>query len=276
MLDEKTLQTLSAPRSPVAESFRVTRTNIEFSSVDKEIRTMVITSSTKGEGKTTTASNLAVTFAQLGRRVLLVDTDFRRPMIHRVFGVDNRTGLTTTLLKHGNPLEYVRTTAVPGLSVLTSGPIPPNPAELLMTGTMKDFIDHVRTQFDHVLFDTPPVTIVTDAAIMATKVDGTILVVRSGAVDRRLLKRCKELLDQVKANLLGVVVNGINRENEAYYYQYYYYSYYGEGQPTSKRRKHRRRKKRSPAETVPIVREPQGIRSDIGQNEPPPPPPTKS
>jgi capsular exopolysaccharide synthesis family protein len=193
-------------------------------------------------------------------------------MIHRVFGIDNRAGLTTTLLKHGNPLEYVRTTSIPGLSVLTSGPIPPNPAELLMTSTMKDFIDHVRIQFDHVLFDTPPVTIVTDAAIMSTKVDGTILVVRSGHVDRRLLKRCRELLDQVKANILGVIVNGINRENEAYYNQYYYKSYYGEDLSPSKKRKHHVRKKRSPdIGTGPVVREPQGLRQDFGRNEPLPP-----
>lgn len=262
MLDERTLQTVSAPRSPVAEAFRVARTNIEFSGVDKEMKTILVTSSMKGEGKTTTASNLAVAFAQLGRRVLLVDTDFRRPMLHKVFGLDNRTGITTTLLKHGNPLEFVRATAVPGLSVLPSGPIPPNPAELLMTAAMARFLETVRPEFDHILFDTPPVTIVTDAAVLATQVDGVVLVVRSGAVDRRLLKRGRELLEQVKANILGVVVNGINRVNEAYYYQYYYYNYYGSAAAPTRRRRARKARRSAREEAAPAVREPAGVRDD--------------
>jgi len=268
MHDEKTLQTLANPRSPVAEAFRVARTNIEFSGVDQSIKTFLVTSSMKREGKTTVVSNLAVAFAQLGRKVLLVDADFRRPMLHRVFGLDNRHGITTSLLKKGDPLEFAHATAVPGLYVLPSGPIPPNPAELLMTAAMASFLERVIPQFDHVIFDTPPVTIVTDAAILSTKVDGVVLVVRSGKVDRRLLKRCREQLDQVKANVLGVVVNGINRENEAYYYQYYYYSYYGQSQ-TPQRRKRRTKKKRSARsgqDVAPTVREPQGVR--IGQEDP--------
>ena len=259
MHDEKPLQTISDPQSPVAEAFRVARTNIEFSGVDRDIRTLIVTSSTKGEGKTTTIANLAVAFAQLGRRVLLVDTDFRRPQLHRCFRLDNRQGLTTTLLKRGDPLEYIRDTTVAGLFVLPSGPIPPNPAELLMSSTMANFIDQVKGKFDHVLFDTPPVAIVTDAAIMSTKVDGTILVVRANGVDRRLLKRCRDLLEQVKANVLGVIVNGINKGNEAYYY-YYYNSYYEEsGTP----RKRRGRKKSGQGKAKPTaVREPQGFRPD--------------
>ncbi len=264
MIDNRTLQTLSNPHSPVAEAFRVARTNIEFSGVDQSIKTLLITSSMKGEGKSTVSSNLAVAFAQLGRKVLLVDADFRRPTLHRIFGLDNRHGITTSLLKKGDPLEFAHATAVPGLSVLPSGPIPPNPAELLMTAAMTAFLQRVVPLFDHVIFDAPPATIVTDAAILSTKVDGVVLVVRSGKVDRRLLKRCREQLDQVKANVLGVVVNGITRENEAYYYQYYYNSYYGQSQ-TPQRHKRRVRGKRggSVADAVPTVREPQGLR--VGQ-----------
>ena len=261
MIDDRTLQIVSNPRSPVAEAFRVARTNIEFSGVDKDMRTILVTSSMKGEGKTTVSANLAAAFAQLGRRVLIVDADFRRPMVHKVFGLDNRQGITTSLLKHGSPLEYVRPTAVPGLFALPSGPIPPNPSELLMTSAMAAFLESVKPQFDHIVFDTPPVTIVTDAAILTTKVDGTVLVVRSGTVDRRLLKRAMALLDQVKANILGVVVNGINRVNEAYYYQYYYYNYYGPSskEPSRRKRRVRRMKGASSEEAAPQVREVSGL-----------------
>ncbi len=247
---DPSLITHLAPKSPVAEAYRATRTNIEFSGVDREIRTLLVTSTTKAEGKSTTIGNLAITFAQLGRRVLLVDTDLRRPRLHRLFGVDNRFGLTNALLARGRYQEYVKACEVKNLSVLAAGPIPPNPTEMLMSHAMQQFLEQVRQEYDHILLDSPPVAVVTDAAILATKVDGVILVVQSGRVDRKLLQRTRDLLAQVKANVLGVILNGITPDHEEYYSQYYY-SYYADGEPQkgSRRSRARRRRKKAAVRT---------------------------
>ena len=216
------LVTFHDPLSMISEAFKMCRTNIEFSAIDRELKSICITSSLQSEGKSITITNLAITFAQIGRRVLLVDADLRRPSVHKLFGLSNRRGLTTMLLAGAKPDDAMQATQIENLTVLTSGPIPPNPAELLMSASMNRFIERVREEYDLVLFDSPPVGAVTDAAIIATKMDGTIFVIRAGKVERKQLQRSAELLKQVKANVLGYILNGINAGNDDYYHYYYY------------------------------------------------------
>lgn len=212
------------PKSPVAEAYRVLRTNIQFASVDKPVQVMAVTSATPGEGKTTTIANLAITFAQSGSKVLLVDADLRKPTVHKVFGLFNATGVTTVLAHHVDYATCVDKTEVDNLSVLTSGPIPPNPSELLSSNAMKSLLERIKADYDIILIDSPPVGVVTDAAVLSTIVDGIIMVTSSAQVEIDAAKQAKELLDKVKANILGVVLNKITKGNHKnYYYNYYYY-----------------------------------------------------
>ncbi|MDF2532093.1 MAG: capsular biosynthesis protein [Clostridia bacterium] len=211
------------PKSPVAESYRVLRTNIQFTSVDKPIKTMVVTSSGPGEGKTTTIANLAIAFAQSGSKVLLIDADLRKPRIHKVFHVPNDVGMTTILAQRVEYTDCLTRSVVDNLYILASGPIPPNPSELLSSQAMKKFIDSLKNDFDIILIDAPPIGVVTDSAILSTITDGTILVVSSGQVEMEAVQRSKELLVRVNANLLGVVLNKITKENQGSAYNYYYY-----------------------------------------------------
>jgi capsular exopolysaccharide synthesis family protein len=212
------------PVSHVSESVKIIRTNIEFSSIDKPLKTIAVTSTSQSEGKTSIIANLAITYAQVGRRVLLIDSDLRRPMVHRLFGVSNRRGLTNVLVSGREYKEFVQETLTENLYVLTSGPIPPNPAEILMTTAFGNFIETVRQDFDMVFFDAPPIAVVTDAAIISTKVDGIVYIVKSGDVDRKQLQHASALLKQVKANVIGYILNGVKEDSENYYY--YYSSHY--------------------------------------------------
>lgn len=209
---------LRDPRSPAAEAYRALRTNIQFSSLDRKLRTILATSTAPNEGKTTTVANLAVTIAQAEQRVILVDCDLRRPSLHTVFGLPNEEGLTTLMLHEGGRMPVQRT-EVPGLLVLTSGPTPPRPADVLGSKRMESVIESLRQHADVVLFDTPPVTAVTDAAVLATKVDGVLLVFRAGATKRDRAREARRLLDKVNANIVGVVLTDIKGEES--------YSYYG-------------------------------------------------
>jgi len=220
------------PQAPVMEFFKTIRTNIEFSSIDSKLRTISVTSSSQGEGKSSVLINLALSFAVIGRRVLIIDADLRRPSIHRSFTVSNRRGLTNALLAHDDCSNYVLTTAYENLTIMTSGPIPPNPAELLMSAAMEHLIESAREAYDMVFIDCPPAGIVTDAAIVATKVDGTIFVARSGFTDKRLLAQATDHLKQVQARVLGFIFNGVEQDSDDYYYQNYYYT---EGTPRRKR-----------------------------------------
>ncbi|WP_062051732.1 CpsD/CapB family tyrosine-protein kinase [Bacillus sp. JCM 19034] len=207
-------------RSPIAEQYRTIRTNIEFSSVDEQLKTIAITSSGPGEGKSTTSANLAVVMAQNGNRVLLIDADLRKPTMHYTFKTINTHGLTSVLTKQEELAEACQETKIENLTILTSGPIPPNPSELLNSKMMEITLSKATEMFDIVILDTPPVAAVTDPQIIASKVDGTILVTSSGKTDKEQLVRTKELLTKAKAKILGVVLN--NKEvNEG---QYYYYS----------------------------------------------------
>lgn len=220
------------PQSQVMEFFKTIRTNIEFSSIDSKLRTISVTSSSQGEGKSSVLINLALSFALIGRRVLIIDADLRRPSIHRSFAVSNRRGLTNALLAHDDCANYVLATPYENLTIMTSGPIPPNPAELLMSAAMEHLLASARDSYDMVFIDCPPAGIVTDAAIVATKVDGTLFIARSGFTDKRLLTQATDHLKQVQARVLGFIFNGVEQDSDDYYYQNYYYT---EGEPRKKR-----------------------------------------
>ncbi|WP_285858216.1 CpsD/CapB family tyrosine-protein kinase [Neobacillus niacini] len=218
------LITAIAPKSPIAEQYRTIRTNIQYSSIDEEIKAIMITSSGPGEGKSTTASNLAVTFAQLGKKVLLVDADLRKPTVHHTFAVDNLFGFTTVLTKQRSLDKTIQETEEQDLYILTSGPIPPNPAELLSSKSMEQFIEEAKQEFDYIIFDTPPLLAVADPQILANKVDGSIMVVYSEKTEIDQAKKAKELLGNAQSKLLGVVLNHKEVHKSDYYY---YYGSYG-------------------------------------------------
>ena len=221
------------PKSPISEAFRTLRTNIQFSSIDKPIKSIVITSSGPGEGKSTVSVNIAATIAKSGKKVLLIDADLRKPTLHKLFHITNLEGLTNILVDDVNYTQFLHESkGIEGLDLIGSGPIPPNPAELVGSNKMKSFIDNMNSIYDMIILDTPPVGLVTDSALLSTIVDGTILVCSVGEADIVAAKRSKELLEKVKANILGVVLNKVPINGGGYYkyhYSYYYdYSYYGD------------------------------------------------
>ena len=216
------LVTLVDPTSPVAEQYRTIRTNIKFaSSVDQQIKTLVVTSSGPDEGKSFVAANLAVAFAKAGQKVLLVDDDMRKPTMHRTFQLPNQAGLSTVLSTEATVAQTVQHSAVENLDVLTSGPRVPNPAELIGSYKMEQVIQEVYESYDFVMFDLPPVATVTDAQIVASKADGTILVVRENVTRKDALNKAKELLTMAQARILGVVYNGADQSKDEGYYYYY-------------------------------------------------------
>ncbi|WP_409252149.1 CpsD/CapB family tyrosine-protein kinase [Bacillus sp. SCS-153A] len=218
--NQRKLITKVNPKSPVSEQFRTIRTNIQFSTVDEEYRTLMVTSSGPGEGKSTTAANLAVVFAQQGKTVLLVDADMRKPTVHYTFNFTNTFGLTTVLTRQSELKETVKDSGIEKLHIMSSGPIPPNPAELLSSKAMTVFLEEAKKEYDIIIFDTPPVLAVTDAQVMANKCDGTILVVSSGTTEMDASKKSKESLQAAKAKLLGVVLNNKKQSETSYYYYY--------------------------------------------------------
>jgi capsular exopolysaccharide synthesis family protein len=215
-----TLITISNPRSPICEAYRTLRTNLEFSSLDKPIRSMVVTSAAPEEGKSTTLANLAVTIAQSGKKVILVDCDLRRPALHHIFEAHSTAGFTDMMrddtLMAKPPLQETKVT---NLRLLTSGTLPPNPSELLASRRMGELIAALQQQADIVLFDAPPIVAVTDAAVLASKVDAVLLVISAGKTKREHARKAKALLNQVNARLIGTVLNNV--KGEASMYQYY-------------------------------------------------------
>lgn len=210
-----------APKSPITEQYRTIRTNIQFSAVDTPIRSFIVTSAAPSEGKSTTACNLAVVFSQQGKKVLLIDADLRKPTLHYTFGVTNTIGLTNVLTRQISLNEGIRQTDVENLFFISSGPIPPNPAELLGSTSMVQFLKEMNKMFDLVIFDVPPILAVADAQVMANHVDASILVISSGVTDRDGAMKAKEVLQQSKAKLLGAVLNNKKEDRTTHYYYYY-------------------------------------------------------
>jgi capsular exopolysaccharide synthesis family protein len=245
------LITLSDPRSPASESYRTLRTNIKFLSADSPLRTLTITSAGPEEGKSTTIANLGVSFAQTGKKVLIVDTDMRKPTIHGIFGLRSDIGLTS-VLAGDLPLEQaVQQTEAETLHVLTCGPIPPNPAELLESQRFNALIEELKAIYDVVLFDAPPVIAVTDASILAAKLDGLILLMGVNKVTRKAAKHALQLLASAKVKVWGMVIRGVRPDNDGYYYAYYH-RYYGTMERAGKKDKKRQARARAQAASAEV------------------------
>ncbi|KOP71086.1 capsular biosynthesis protein [Bacillus sp. FJAT-21945] len=208
------------PMLPITEQYRQIRTSIQFSSVDKTIKSIMLASAQSGEGKSTTASNLAIVLAQQGNQVLLVDADLRKPSIHYAFRVSNIDGLTNVLTKEVELDSAIKQTDIHNLSLLTSGAKPPNPSEILSSNSMETLMGKLKEMFDFVIYDTPPALAVTDSQVLANKCDGVILVVASGKTNRELALKSLDVLKQARAHILGAVVNGIELSKKEYYREY--------------------------------------------------------
>lgn len=229
-----------APKSPIAESYRTLRTNILSRTADGSA-TMLVTSSGPKEGKSTSVANMAITLAQMNSKVVLVDMDMRRPTIHSKFNIDKENGSSDYLIDPDVKIhQIIKETGIMNLSVITSGFVPPNPSELIASSRMDQMISDLRNEFDYILFDTPPIIAVTDALILTKKVDMTFVVVRCGQTEKGIIKRTKELMENIDARIDGIIVNGIyvqkyyNKQN--YYYYYYYYYYYGDEVPKKQKK----------------------------------------
>lgn len=232
------LVTHYSPKSPISEAFRTLRTNIHFADPDQQLTSLLITSAGPSEGKSTIVSNLALTFANTGRRTLLLDCDLRKPNVHNIFETQRDPGLTNVLMKESSWKDVLRETKIPNLYMIPSGPIPPNPTEMVGSQGMKDLIEQFKTEFDLILLDSPPVVAVTDAAILSVVVDATLLVVELGRSRASGVNRALDLLEKVKANLMGIITNNIS---SGYKYDYGYYSYYYYYAESGQKKKRRRR-----------------------------------
>ena len=223
------------PSSHASEAYKALRTSLLFSAIDQALKVIVITSSEQGEGKSRTAANLAVALAHAENRTLLVDADFRRPSQHRIFGRIRNIGLSNLLLKEVDQEEALRSVeAVPNLYLLTSGPTPPNPSELLGSGRMKELMSRLAKEFTYVIVDTPPINAVTDASILASSASGTILVVEQGRTTFPSLRRAKLTLDRVGAHTIGAVMNKLRARGGSYSYDYGYYETPAQGKNSSR------------------------------------------
>jgi len=211
----------SSPKSPVTEAYRTVRTNIQFASVVDELQVLLFTSSQASEGKTTTAANVAVVSAQSGKRVLLIDTDMRKPQIHHRFQVSNLDGLSSILIRERTLTECIVNTKTTNLFILPSGPIPPNPSEMLSSKNFAQLMETCREEFDLVILDSPPVLAVTDALVLTKVADGVVFVVDAQGTNRNLAQKAIGALQQVNARMLGIVLNNAERSNLDGYYYYY-------------------------------------------------------
>ena len=209
------------PKSPISEGYRMLRTNIEFSTISHKQQIIMVTSSKPGEGKSTTCANMAVAFAQANKKVLLIDADLRKPSQHLIFNKSNRSGLTTALFNQLELQDIIQFSVTDNLSIIPAGPTPPNPSELLSSEQMAELLKKARERYDVIIIDTPPIMSVTDAQIVATQSDGVVLVIDSGKVKKDVALKAKASLSHVKARLIGVVLNKINR-NHSDIYSYYY------------------------------------------------------
>lgn len=213
------------PDAVASEAFRALRTSVQFASVDRDLKTLVITSTHSEEGKSSVAINLGITVSQTGKRVLLVDADLRRPSLSKTFDLDYREGLSTLFLKNEDMDRFIKKTFINNLFILFSGLPPPNPSEILGSEKMREFIVQAKEKFDFIIFDSPPLLPVTDAAVLSKACDGTIIVIRSGKTVIEAASRVKRILENLKVNVIGVVLNDIDQTKEHYYYYDYKYKY---------------------------------------------------
>lgn len=211
------------PRSPIAESYRTLRTNLQYAAFDSSLKSIIITSCGPAEGKSLTAANLAVTIAQDNKKVLLVDCDLRKPMLRKIFNIMNPRGLTNVLAEDIDYREVLNTVKVDNLNVIVSGPKPPNPSEILGSSRMEEFLNEVTSDYELVILDTPPVLPVTDATVLSRFVDGLIVVLRYGQTTIEATEGVRSQLEKVGANVLGAVINDIPTDDDKYYYNYYDY-----------------------------------------------------
>ncbi len=215
------------PRSAISEAFRDVRTSLLYSTPNQESRAYVVTSAGPQEGKTTASTNLAIALASAGKKVLLVDSDLRKPRIHKTFNMNGEKGLTNCLVGQNSPEECTSRTEIENLSIMPSGPIPPNPAELLGSPRMKELIGELKQTYDTVIFDSPPVVVVTDAAVLAAECDGAIQVIWAGHTSRKLIELGKEKIEAIGARITGVILNNVGTGRSGYYHYYpRYYKYY--------------------------------------------------
>lgn len=225
-------------KSPISEAYRAVRTNLQFAGVGKTMKCISFTSSTPSEGKSTTISNIALAIAQDNKKVLLIDADMRKPVQHQIFGLFNK-GLSNCIAMDMPLEEAIQPSEHPNLDILASGPVPPNPSELLGSQRMEDLLQKVTQIYDYVLIDMPPVLAVTDAAVLSSKVDGVVFVVKSGKISPDEAKLAKTRLEQAGANILGAVLNAVPQRHSGYGYGYGYYYYYdeeGEKHKTAKKK----------------------------------------
>lgn len=216
------IASLERPQSNISEAYRSIRTGIEFSNLDKGLKVICIASSKKDEGKSTVVANLAVNFAKIDKKVLLIDGDLRNPTTNRLFDLANTNGIVDILLGKKNLNDCIKKTKQENLYILTGGTIPPNPAEVLSSKKMSEFIESIKDEYDYIFIDSPPVGVVSDASIISAYSDGVIFVVGANEVDSNLAKIAKERLDGVKANIVGVILNKFKTDTNSEYYNYYY------------------------------------------------------
>lgn len=218
----KDIVSYTNPKSIVSESIKILRTNLQFSGVDNALKTLMITSSIPGEGKSFTTSNLAVAYAALGMKVLIVDCDMRRGTQHRQFTMSNNYGLSDLMIdSEVNYEKYIKQTKAEGVDIIVAGTVPPNPSELLSSKKFEKLVEDVKEMYDLVIFDAPPVTVVPDATIIATKVDKTVIIARAKVTPMDQLEVTKKMLESVGANIAGVVFNGVKVSGKKYYGKYY-------------------------------------------------------
>lgn len=217
----RNLVTLTDARSVISEQFRTIRTNITFSMKDQDINTILVTSSTPGEGKSTMAANIGVVFAQDGKRVLIIDADMHKPTFHYTFKLSNDIGLSNALARKLPLSEVIQETFIDGLSVITSGPMSHNPAELLSSKMMDTYIMDMKQEYDIIIFDAPPLLSLTDPLILSKKCEGTLLVINSGVAETEAVLKARDMLMNVQAKILGVVLNNYEMPRNLQYYEYY-------------------------------------------------------
>lgn len=236
------LITQKHPKSPVSEAYRTIRTNVQFSAINKDLKTIVITSATANEGKSTTISNLGVVMAQAGQKVVIMDCDFRNPTQHKIFALPNK-GLSNCIAMNKSVMEIIQHTDMEGLDVLTSGPVAPNPSEILSSKRMDEVLEVLGREYDYVLIDTPPILPVTDAAVMAAKVDGVIMLTAWERISPEVAREAKNRLMQAGANIIGAILNRVKVMSRSNAYGYGYYYYYGSGEGGEEEEKKERKRK---------------------------------